>query len=168
MLAPLHRHAPEAYSAWLAANAAAERELDPDLYGLAQERVHSTLGAPGTPVEPSTPLERAAVELIEQFVTYVPEVTERHLAPVRDELGDDALETFVYGLYVLDLSERMRLALGRIFETSEPGPDEQPADLPLRDAVDEAHAAAMRLSAVDPISTEVVRLRCAHYHDCGT
>jgi len=29
-------------------------------------------------------------------------------------------------------------------------------------------AAVVRMSSVDPITTELVRLRCAHYHDCGT
>jgi hypothetical protein len=29
-------------------------------------------------------------------------------------------------------------------------------------------AAAVRLNTVDPITTEIVRMRCAHHHDCGT
>ena len=29
-------------------------------------------------------------------------------------------------------------------------------------------AAVVRLSAVDPVTTELVRLRCAGYHDCHT
>ena len=29
-------------------------------------------------------------------------------------------------------------------------------------------AAVVRLSALDPITTELVRIRCAHHHDCGT
>jgi alkylhydroperoxidase family enzyme len=29
-------------------------------------------------------------------------------------------------------------------------------------------AATVRLSTVDPITTEIVRMRCAHHHDCGT
>ena len=30
------------------------------------------------------------------------------------------------------------------------------------------HAAAMRLHALDPVTTELVRLHCARYHDCKT
>ncbi len=29
-------------------------------------------------------------------------------------------------------------------------------------------AAAVRLHTVDPVTTEIVRMRCAHHHDCGT
>jgi hypothetical protein len=29
-------------------------------------------------------------------------------------------------------------------------------------------AAAVRLNTVDPVTTEIVRIRCAHHHDCGT
>ena len=29
-------------------------------------------------------------------------------------------------------------------------------------------AAAVRLSTVDPVTTEIVRMRCAKHHDCGT
>jgi hypothetical protein len=34
------------------------------------------------------------------------------------------------------------------------------------EAIDAFSAAAVRASTVDPITTEVVRLRCARYHDC--
>lgn len=47
-----------------------------------------------------------------------------------------------------------------------------PADVaaarPLRSALGSFAASVVRLDAVDPETTELVRLRCAHYHDCGT
>lgn len=36
----------------------------------------------------------------------------------------------------------------------------------LRDSIDRFAAAAVRASALDPFTTELVRLRCAQYHDC--
>ena len=39
---------------------------------------------------------------------------------------------------------------------------------PLRQALASWQAAVMRLDAVDPVTTELVRLRCARYHDCHT
>ena len=39
---------------------------------------------------------------------------------------------------------------------------------PLRDALAAWQAAVVRLAAVDPVTTELVRLRCARYHDCRT
>src|SRR5262249_41816747 len=101
-------------------------------------------------------------------------VGEEHRAPVRDLLGPDGLRTLVEALYVLDLGERLRLVLERIFERDEtlgrvPASEPRSGDaIPLERANLDSHSAAMRLSRLDPIVTEVTRLRCAHYHDCST
>jgi hypothetical protein len=42
------------------------------------------------------------------------------------------------------------------------------ADGNLRRALGGFAAATVRLATVDPVTTELVRLRCAHHHDCGT
>jgi hypothetical protein len=39
---------------------------------------------------------------------------------------------------------------------------------PLRAALGAWQAAVVRLSEVGPVTTELVRLRCARYHDCRT
>lgn len=41
-------------------------------------------------------------------------------------------------------------------------------DVPLVVAMVEWQAAVMRLGALDPLTTEAVRLRCATHHDCHT
>lgn len=41
-------------------------------------------------------------------------------------------------------------------------------DAPLVGALMEFAAAAVRNERVDPVTTELVRLRCATYHDCHT
>ena len=38
----------------------------------------------------------------------------------------------------------------------------------VRQALEGWQAAVMRLSALDPVTTELVRLRCARYHNCHT
>ena len=38
----------------------------------------------------------------------------------------------------------------------------------LRRALDAWQSAVVRLSSLDPVTTELVRLRCARYHDCRT
>lgn len=38
----------------------------------------------------------------------------------------------------------------------------------LRAALGSFAASVVRMGGVDPETTELVRLRCAHYHDCGT
>ncbi len=40
--------------------------------------------------------------------------------------------------------------------------------LPLRHALSTWQASVVRIDAVDPVTTELVRLRCARYHDCHT
>jgi hypothetical protein len=42
------------------------------------------------------------------------------------------------------------------------------SDRDLRRALGDFAAATVRLPSVDPVTTEIVRLRCAHHHDCGT
>jgi hypothetical protein len=41
-------------------------------------------------------------------------------------------------------------------------------DRELRRTLGEWQAAVVRLDSVDPVTTEVVRMRCAHHHDCHT
>ena len=41
-------------------------------------------------------------------------------------------------------------------------------DRDLSTALERFAAAAVRNDAVDPVTTELVRLRCATYHDCHT
>ena len=41
-------------------------------------------------------------------------------------------------------------------------------DPDLRRALGGFAAATVRLDTIDPVTTEIVRLRCAHHHDCGT
>jgi len=38
----------------------------------------------------------------------------------------------------------------------------------LRSALDAWQASVVRLPALDPVTTELVRLRCARHHDCRT
>ena len=43
-----------------------------------------------------------------------------------------------------------------------------PSDASLRAALSAIAASTVRLAHVDPVTTEIVRMRCAHHHDCGT
>ena len=47
-------------------------------------------------------------------------------------------------------------------------PDGVRATSQLAQALDEWQAAVVRLSRLDVVTTELVRLRCARYHDCHT
>lgn len=47
-------------------------------------------------------------------------------------------------------------------------PPKTRSDSALLDAMMQWQAAAVRQDSVDPMTTELVRLRCAHHHDCHT
>lgn len=42
------------------------------------------------------------------------------------------------------------------------------AERPLRTALRDWQAAVVLLDGIDPLTTELVRLRCANHHDCHT
>jgi alkylhydroperoxidase family enzyme len=159
-----------------------------------RRRIRELIGAeaPGGGQEP---VARAYLDLAEQFVLSVSEVTDEQVDAVRRLGGDRATYDFVAALYVLDLSERLDLLAGATFA---PRPDASAAAVaaapvaapmtcapgvgprveipgggmswggPLDDAMDAFAAAAMRARAVDPLTTEIVRQRCARVHDCRT
>jgi hypothetical protein len=163
-LAPLRSLAPGAYAALERAYTLAAAALDPDLRG----RVEALLAGAAPDAEAHA---GACVDLTDRFVTYVPGVTDELRAAVRDELGEAGLRTLVEALYVVDQTERLRHALGGLFgdeahDAPPPLPAAGAADL--HGAVDDLHAAAVHLPALDPVTTELVRLRCARYHDCKT
>ena len=42
------------------------------------------------------------------------------------------------------------------------------AAAPLRKPLGDWQAAVVRMSNLDPVTTEIIRMRCAVYHDCKT
>lgn len=161
---------PQFRSALLCAWRAACLATDPQLFRSTQQRVEATLGVVDEPVgEPGNPLLAAAADLVDQFVFYVPDVTESHLAPIRAHLGEAGLESFIQALYVIDQTARLRLTHKQLFapeDTLAARPFELGAALGLRDALARLHATAMRLHELDDMTSEIVRLRAASYHHC--
>jgi len=124
--------------------------------------------------------QRACLGFTEQFVIDVGGVTEADRAALRATLGRATLG-FVQALYVLDASQRGRMALGRLLDTRPTGAPRP--ESPVDDAVAPpamagggcedlwAHAEAFmravaRCSALDPVTSELVRLRGAGQHRC--
>src|SRR5438876_7299290 len=103
----LRSHAPAAAAVLGRAYASARASVEPDRFESMRGRVESLLG--GSEPEPE---RSAALDLTDQFVTYVPGVGPELRNAARDELGDDGLRTFVEALYVIDQAERLRHALG--------------------------------------------------------
>jgi alkylhydroperoxidase family enzyme len=174
-LAPAWSYAPEAVAALESAYDAASRAIDPEFAATMRHRVAEQLGsAPlAEPTHPATGRERACFDFTDQFVVYVPAVGSDARAGVADALGEENVSTLAEMIYVFDMTARLVCALGRLFE---PGPADADADAdlapveprPLTEATERLHAAAMLLHELDPVTTELVRLHCARYHDCKT
>ena len=101
------------------------------------------------------------VDVAEQFVV---DVTGVDIAPLGSRLGA-GLVPFVKSLWVLDLGLRCDLVLGRLFDTAIPprAPHAGSAE-PL--SFDPFLRAVALLDALDPLTTELVRLRVARHHNC--
>ena len=85
----------------------------------------------------------------------------------------EGLVDFVNALLVVEQRQRLRLTWERLFVPWMPvirlaGCRPVRLAAPLRQALAAWAAAVVRLDAVDPVTTELVRLRCARYHDCHT
>jgi hypothetical protein len=163
-------YAPRAHAALLHAWPAAEAALDPERFALLRATVEHLLDG-GPPAEPRDDVGRAVVAFAEQFVFYVPDVTDEHRAPLREALDRRELVALVEALWVIDQTTRLRLGQPRLLEGVEL-PPAAPVDVPVPEslggAVAEVHAQAMLLERLDWLTTETVRLRAAHYHDCKT
>lgn len=116
-------------------------------------------------------VDRAVLELAEQFVIDVSAVHEDQRRRCLGDLGDQAFGV-VQSIYVLDHGSRVRAALRQLFgvphgaaRARDAGPA---ADAPvdLWSALDEWMRAVARLRRLDPLTTELVRLRGARVHDC--
>jgi AhpD family alkylhydroperoxidase len=162
----LRVHAPESYAAFLAAAAQADAALPAAIAADVSLRVAAGLGLPADDPGPAA----GYAALVEQFVVYSPGIGARHREDALAALPAEVdLGVFLHAVYVADQLARQRLALGRLFgpldeAPAEPAPAPGADDLPA--AVREVHAAAMRLVALDPVTTELARLRAADYHHC--
>lgn len=153
------------------------RTIDAELAESLRHRVDEVLGAGDGTAEPAsavssavTDRERACFDLADQFVVHVSGVTAAQRAAVAAALGAEQLHELARMLYVFDLTARLKLSLGRLFEPVDAGSDDTTPreEKPLEVSLEGLHAAAMRLQSLDPVTTELVRLHCARYHDCKT
>lgn len=155
---PRARHAPAAYDLLCRLDADVDAALPADLAALARQRVAMTLGAISWQPHPDAD---PAVDFAEQFVIDVTGVDVASLVP---RLGD-LLVPFVKSLWVIDLGLRSDLVVARLFATEvPPRRTHEGSDEPL--GFDPFLRAVALLDAVDPLTTELVRLRVARHHNC--
>jgi alkylhydroperoxidase family enzyme len=152
--------------------ALAARDLGPERLPAVEARLRLLLGAPGSPVSETAPVRElppAVAAFVEQFVIDVAGTTDEVTGPLREALGPSA-GTFVPALYVLEQTARYRMAAARLLGEGAVVHRLEPAPVPpgaaLWPAIEAFLRAVGRLDALDPVTTEVVRLKGAAIHDC--
>lgn len=169
--APWREHAPAAFDCFDRVEALAAAAVDAQLLDPVRVAVSTALGhreeldrAPVVHGSGDDPRVAACVAFAEQFVVDVAGTTDEQRAALGAALGADTF-TFVQALYVVDVFQRGRIALERLFATSF-GAASQPATGDLWAALEEFMRVVALGRALDPVTSELVRLRGARAHDC--
>jgi len=191
----LSRLRPQACGLLAALNERVWHVSDPVLLELVRVRVAQLIGNPAAlqvrspladvdalppskilalPDYPRSPLfsaaERDTVAFAEQFVIDVGGTPAAARAGLAGHFGADGARALVSAIYVVEFTQRLQMVASRVLgdDASAPplagspvGGDATPADL-----LAAYQEAVVRGSSVDPVTTELVRLRCARTHRC--
>jgi AhpD family alkylhydroperoxidase len=188
--AGLSRLRPEACGLLTALNERVWREGDPVLLELVRVRVGQLIGNPAALSLASSAFsafsaaEQDVVDFAEQFVIEVGGTTEEMREGLTARFGVDGARALVTAIYVVEFTQRLQLIAARLLDdgfaavpagssavTDFAAADFAAADFAAADAsaaglLDAYQAAVVRGSALDPVTTELVRLRCARTHHC--
>ncbi len=121
--------------------------------------------------------ERAVLGFTEQFVIDVAGIDEHLRTELRSAVGPAHQLDVVVALFVLDYGRRVTMVLDRLFPDDPPSgsggvPDGGPPEpgsstgTVLLDGFDRLSRSVALLDAIDPVTTELVRLRGARQHNC--
>jgi alkylhydroperoxidase family enzyme len=161
--------APTAFADWDILRTDAAGVVAPEMAAMIQERIAVLFGgeSPARRVKTSESV-RSCTEAVEQFIMNVAEMTDAQREAVSSALGAGAYP-FYQAVYVYDLDFRLRAARQQLFNESADVTEAAPAAAAGTDlwpALDRflTHVAAM--DQLDPVTTELVRLRGARAHNC--
>jgi alkylhydroperoxidase family enzyme len=175
--------APDAFAAFEEAMSSARTAVNPELYGLVRARMATLLRIEPPSADTSAPadkllalaawptsptfsdVERTCLDLAEQFVIDVSAISDDQRAALAAALGDSA-GPFLQTLYVVDFELRLRASFRQLFGTDPLADRPGPTSLELWPALEAMLTAIARLTALDPMTTELVRLRGARIHNC--
>jgi alkylhydroperoxidase family enzyme len=115
--------------------------------------------------------DRAALALGEQFAIDITGVASGPLPAAASAFGASVL-ALVQGVFLIDVGQRCAKALGRLFNATVTSADWATTDAEV--AIDPDSMAAVssllretaKLSTLDPVLRELVRMRGAHHHQC--
>ena len=169
LAAPLRALRPEATGLLDVACARAWDTVGHELLGALRTRAAVLLGHPdGRRVDAGDATVSACLEFAEQFVLDVSGIGETERDALRRHLDEDVVTDVVRALFLVEYALRLELVSTRLFEGPVVAAPARPADpsVGFGEALAEYQDAVVRGDALDPVLTELVRLRCARTHNC--
>jgi len=173
LAAPLRALRPEATGLLDAACARAWDAVDHGLLDALRTRAALLLGHPdGRRVDAADPTVAGCLDFAEQFVLDVSGIGEAERDALGRHVDGDAVTDVVRALFLVEYALRLELVSARLFDgpvVAAPAPATAPAadaGAALREALTAYQDAVVRGDALDPVLTELVRLRCARTHNC--
>jgi alkylhydroperoxidase family enzyme len=156
--------------AQLIGNPAALRVRAPcaDVAAVPESKLLALPDYPGSPLFSAT--ERDILAFTEQFLMDVGGTDATARAGLIEHFGADGARELVSAIYVVEFTQRLQLIAARVLDddavspalvSPSPAGDASPGGL-LR----AYQAAVMRGNTLDPMTTELIRLRCARTHQC--
>jgi alkylhydroperoxidase family enzyme len=117
--------------------------------------------------------EREVLEFVEQFVMDVSMFTEQNTEALERRYGAEGMYELITALYLTEFTQRLEIVATALIESNDKQALPSVAtDLAgyegstLKQILADYQAAAMRGRELDPVLTEMVRLRCARTHNC--
>lgn len=125
-------------------------------------------------------LERAVSRFADQFAVSVDGISEAQLAELTGLMDEQAVNALANAVYLLDMGLRLELVVPKVLD-GQPALDEEVAhgcginagapdgddpDEVMASVIAEFAAQAVLADEVDPVTSELVRLRCAQTHHC--
>jgi AhpD family alkylhydroperoxidase len=133
-----------------------------------ESKILALPGYPGSPLFSAA--ERDVLAFTEQFLMDVGGTTPAARAGLIELFAADDAKALVTAIYVVEFTQRLQMIAARLLDDDpgEPPPIGSPAvgDATLGDLLAAYQEAVVRGSALDPATTELVRLRCARTHQC--
>jgi AhpD family alkylhydroperoxidase len=144
------------------------RYLGADAVAVPESKLLALPDYPGSPLFSAA--ERDILAFTEQFLMDVGGTDAAARAGLIEHFGADGARELVSAIYVVEFTQRLQLIAARVLDDDPSSPvlvspppagDASPAGL-LR----AYQAAVMRGNTLDPMTTELIRLRCARTHRC--
>jgi len=120
--------------------------------------------------------EKQCLAFAEQFLIDVSNITEADVAALAQHLDAAQCQEFVIALYVGECTQRLEIAASELFDTSAAQLADSAQVFAKKPGIEVAGGLAAALeryqekvvlgTALDPVITEMVRLRCARTHGC--